>query len=338
MSDQTHQTTAAADQTESNSKSGATQPPPESGSDFMRFEELSTPQLESIDKQHAVVLLPIGPLEEHGPHLPFGVDAFNADFVAEKVAGMLKKIDAKITIIKLPVLFLGTHVYRFGGTLWVRQRVIRDTMVDYGRSLAKFGFKKMVIVSAHGGPRHFVALEEAARLVSRRHGVLMISLTSRIIVDFLMGRYVEQISRSLKTPLTEEDRRTLAMDYHAGWWETSMMLWQKPHLVDRIYRELPPSLVSRRKLRLNSAQIAGPGLGYLGAPAKASTEFAKASHDALQPDIIRILQDLMDGRMNKKAVTSPLYYVPIFRTNWKRWLLAAGAAAAALGAWLIYSQ
>jgi len=335
MSDQTYQTKAGTDQTEDNTTPGATPTPADSGPDFMRFEELSTPQLEKIDKEHAVVLLPIGPLEEHGPHLPFGVDAFNADFVAETVAGLLKGIDSETTVVKLPVLFIGTHVYRFGGTLWVRQRVIRDTMIDYGRSLATFGFKKMIIVSAHGGPRHFVALEEAARMVSRRHGVQMISLTSRIIVDFLMGRYVKQISRSMERPLTEEDRQTLAMDYHAGWWETSMMLWQKPHLVDRVYRELPPSLVPRRKLRLKSAQTAGPGLGYLGAPAKASTEFAKASSAALQPDIVRILDDLMNGRVNRKAVTSPMYYIPIFRTNWKRWLLAAGAAAA-LGAWFMY--
>jgi creatinine amidohydrolase len=311
-------------------------PPPGSTACFYRFEELSTPQLEKIATQRAVVLLPIGPLEEHGPHLPFGVDAYNADIISEKVAGLLKGIEPEIAIVKLPVLFLGTHVYRFGGTLWVRQRVIRDTMVDYSRSLAKFGFKKMVIVTAHGGPRHLVALEEAARMVSRRHQVQVISLTSRIIVDFLLGRYVDAISEKLNSPLTDEDRRILAMDYHAGWWETSMMLWQKPHLVDRIFRDLPPSLVPRRKLRLNSAQTAGPGLGYLGAPAKASVEFAEASTEALKPDIIRILKDLLNGQVDRKAVTSAIYHVPIFRTNWKRWLLAAGAFLSALGAWLIF--
>jgi creatinine amidohydrolase len=335
MSDHIRDKAPEPKQAEDDTRPGASPAPAEPGAAFLRFEELSTPQLEKIDKKRAVVLLPIGPLEEHGPHLPFGVDAFNADFVAEKVAGMLKQIDASLTVVKLPVLFLGTHVYRFGGTLWVRQRVVRNTMIDYGRSLATFGFEKMIIVSAHGGPRHFVALEEAARMVSRRQGVHMISLTSRIIVDFLLGRYVETISRQMPTPLSEEDRRTLAMDYHAGWWETSMMLWHKPHLVDRMYRHLPPSLVPRRKLRLNSAQTAGPALGYLGAPAKASAEFAEASTEALQPDIMRILAELLNGRVNRKAVTSPLYYMPIFRTNWKYWLFAAGAIVAGLGIWLL---
>ncbi len=299
---------------------------PEKKPAYLPYEELSIPQLENIDKQRAVVLLPIGPLEEHGPHLPFGVDAFNADFVAEEVAELIGGIDPSATVIKIPVLYLGTHVYRPGGSLWTRQRVIRDAVADYGRSLARHGFRRIIVASAHGGPRHFVALEEAAAIVSRKQGVQMISLTSRIIVDFLLGRHVEAIATRMGTSFSEDDRKMLSMDYHAGWWETSMMLWRRPHLVDGVYKRLAPALIPRSRLRPDSPWKTGPGLGYLGAPARASVEFAEAAAAVLRVEIKRILESFLAGTLNKKAVRSPLYYVPIFRTNFRRWLFAAGAS------------
>ena len=301
---------------------------------YLRYEELSTPQLEALDKDRAVVLLPLGPLEEHGPHLPFGVDAFNADFFADEVARMIAELDPAITVVRLPVLYLGTHVYRFGGSLWTRQRVVRDAVVDYGRSLARHGFKKIIIISAHGGPRHFVALDEAARIVSRR-GARMISLTSRVIVDFLLGRYVEAISERMGTPLSAEEKKTLTMDYHGGWWETSMMLWLKPHLVDPMYKTLSPALIPRHRLRPNSPLVTGPGLGYLGAPAKASAEFAHASIAALRVEIGRMLREFLAGTLDVKSVRSQLYYVPLLRTNYKCWLWGIGMCIAGLAAVLL---
>jgi len=299
-------------------------PPP-----YVAYEELSTPSLENIDRKQAIVILPIGPLEEHGPHLPFGVDAFNADYVAEETARLIGTIDKTITVVKIPVLYLGTHVYRAGGSLWTRQRVVRDLIVDYGRSLVRHGFRRLIIVSAHGGPRHFVALEEAAAIVSRERGVRMISLTSRIVVDFLLGRYGEQIAAEMGIPLSMEDREVLSMDYHAGWWETSMMLLLKPHLVDRNFVNLPPALVRRSQLRPNSPWTVGPGLGYLGAPAAASIKFARASVVVLGGEIRHILEAFLAGTLTAKRVHSPLFYIPVFRTNFRRWLISAGLIVSA---------
>jgi creatinine amidohydrolase len=300
------------------------EPPP-----YLAYEELSTSQLEKIDRERAVVIMPLGPLEEHGPHLPFGVDAFNADYVAEETARLIHGIDESITIIKIPLLYLGTHVYRRGGSLWTRQRVVRDAVVDYGRSLVRHGFRRIVVVSAHGGPRHFVALEEAAVIVSRARGTKMISLTSRLIVDFLLGRYVEEIAAQMGGDFSEEDQKILSMDYHAGWWETSMMLWLKPHLVAQSYAKLPPALVPRARLRPGSPWTVGPGLGYLGAPAAASVKFAEATAVVLRTEIKRILEHFLAGTLPPSSVRSPLYFVPVFRTNFRRWLLLAGGAVLA---------
>ncbi len=295
---------------------------------WLAYEELSMPQIAAIDKDRAVALIAIGPIEEHGPHLPVGVDAFNAEIIADVTAQIIRGLAPETTVVKLPTLYLGAHVYRSGGSVWVRQRVVRNTVVDWGRALAQAGFKKSIVISAHGGPRHWVALEEAAQIVSRRTSGRMIALTSRLIFDFLNGKYVGAINEQLATPLTKEEIRTLTMDYHAGWWETSMMLRHKPQLVDPGYVELPASLLPRHKLRPNCAFTQGVGKGYLGAPARATAAFADATAEALSPEITRIIREFLADTLAWKSIRSPIYFLPVFRTNYKLYLAGMGLALA----------
>ncbi len=293
---------------------------------YIKYEELSMTGLERLDCEHAVVLFPLGPLEEHGPHLPFGVDAFNADYVATDVARIIRDHASSIPVVKLPLFYLGTKVYRKGGSLRTRQRVLRDLLYDYGISLRNHGFRRLILIGAHGGPHDMVAFEEAARTLSRK-GLTTISLTSRLIFNFLSGQFVNKIAKRLGSQFSEEDRKILKQDYHAGWWETSMMLWLYPHLVDPGYRELPATLVPHTKLWNTSPWEIGPGLGYMGAPAKASAEFAEAAGEVLREDIIPLIRSFLAGELTQKKLHSPLYYLPIFRTNFWRWVGAAGLIA-----------
>jgi creatinine amidohydrolase len=59
-----------------------------------RLEELSTPQLDALDRARTVVILTVSPLETHGPHLPLGVDAFTARHFAEAIAGRVVGTEA----------------------------------------------------------------------------------------------------------------------------------------------------------------------------------------------------------------------------------------------------
>src|SRR5262249_54428041 len=54
-----------------------------------RLEEMSTPALDALDRERTVAVLTVSPLEEHGPHLPVGVDAFAARHFAETIAERL---------------------------------------------------------------------------------------------------------------------------------------------------------------------------------------------------------------------------------------------------------
>ena len=155
-----------------------------------RLEEMSTPAVDALDRERTAVIVTVSPLEEHGPHLPVGVDAFAARHFARAVADRLVASRPGWSVVLMPTLHLGSFTFETVGTVSVRQRVVRDALIDYGRSFARAGFRWIFVANGHGGPGHLTALEEASAIVSRRFGVTMASLTGSLAWEFFRGRYL----------------------------------------------------------------------------------------------------------------------------------------------------
>jgi creatinine amidohydrolase len=289
------------------------------------LEEMSTPALDALDRARTVVMLTISPLETHGPHLPVGVDAFAARHFAESVAARLVADRPGWSAVLAPTLHLGSFTFESVGTVPVRQRVVRDTLVDYGDALARGGFRYVLVANGHAGPGHLAALEEAAALVSRRHRVTMASFTGRLAWDFMRGRYASKIEARLGRALTKAERRALAEDAHGGWWETSLMLLLRPDLVDDSYRTLPSVRYSWPARARPNYAVRDGGRGYVGHPALADPDFARATLDVLLCEAMLIVDGLLDGTQPLSAHRSVFSRLPIFRTNF--WPAAVGVAA-----------
>jgi creatinine amidohydrolase len=289
------------------------------------LEEMTTPALDALDRARTVVLLTISPLETHGPHLPVGVDAFTARYFAQTVADRLVAARPDWSAVLAPTLHLGSFTFDSVGTVAVRQRVVRDTLVDYGSALARAGFRHILIANGHAGPGHLAALEEASALVSRRHGVTMASFTGHLAWEFMRGRYGAKIEAVLGRPLTADERRAFAEDAHGGWWETSLMLLLRPDLVDDSYRTLPPARYSWPERVVPNYALRNGGLGYVGHPALADSAFARATTEVLMREAMAIVDGLLDGSRPPSAHRSLFSKVPVFRTNF--WPAAAGVAA-----------
>jgi creatinine amidohydrolase/Fe(II)-dependent formamide hydrolase-like protein len=215
--------------------------------------------------------------------------------------------------------------------------VVRDAVADYGRALARAGFRYILVSNGHAGPGHLVALEEAAALVSRRHGVAMASFTGHMAWEFFRGRYLARIEAALGRPLTGQERRAFADDAHGGWWETSLMLLLRPDLVDSGYQGLPPARYPMlRRLRPNYPTRDG-GQGYVGDPARADIAFAKATLEVLVAEAAQLAEALIDGRLHARHLRSPFRLVPFLRTDF--WPVAGAVVAAGLGSlWLSRSS
>jgi len=296
------------------------------------LEELSTSALDALDRTRTAIILTVSPLEQHGPHLPLGVDAFAARYFAEAVAERLVQARPGWTVVLAPTLHIGSFTFDSVGTVTVRQRAVRDTVVDYGESLARAGFRYILVSNGHGGPGHLVALEEAGSLVSRRRGITMASLTGRLVWEFLRGRYLPEIEEALGRPLSEAERSALAEDAHGGLWETSFMLWLRPDLVGAGFRALPAAAYPLHHRLLPNYPLRNGGLGYVGHPALADPAFAQATTEVFLNRAITIVEGLLDGRIRPAEHRSPFFAIPIFRTNF--WpILGAAAAAAGLYLW-----
>jgi creatinine amidohydrolase len=299
----------------------------------LRLEELSAPAVDALDRDRTLAVVGVSPLEQHGPHLPVGVDYLVAGYLAETIAERVVARRPGWTVVLTPTLPLGSFTFAGAGTIGVRQRVVRDAVVDYGRALARAGFRYILVSNGHAGPGHLVALEEAAARVSRRHRVQMASFTGHMAWEFFRGRYLARIETALGRPLTGAERRAFADDAHGGWWETSLMLLLRPDLVDSGYQGLPPVRYPMlRRLRPNYPMRDG-GQGYVGDPARADLAFAKAALEVLVAEATQLAEGLIDGRLHARHLRSPFRLVPFLRTDF--WPVAGAILAAGLGSlWL----
>ncbi|WP_166345278.1 creatininase family protein [Phytoactinopolyspora limicola] len=100
----------------------------------------------------ALVVLPVGAVEQHGPHLATGTDTFMAATVAQRAAERAEKESSRPLVIA-PVLPFGAsdHHLPFGGTLSLTPETLLAVLVDLLRSVAADGGRRVVLVNGHGG-------------------------------------------------------------------------------------------------------------------------------------------------------------------------------------------
>jgi creatinine amidohydrolase len=114
------------------------------------FIHKTSPEIaEAIDKD-AIVLLPVGQVEQHGPHLPVGTDTYIAEAVARHVAASLQ---GEIPVLVMPAIWSTFSVEAVGnwpGLIKVRTRVVMDLVHDVVASLLRMGFHKIVLMNGHG--------------------------------------------------------------------------------------------------------------------------------------------------------------------------------------------
>ena len=287
---------------------------------IFKLEELNYQELENLNPVKTVFFLVISPLEEHAPHLPLGTDLIIARYFARRCAEELTQNRPEWNVVLIQALPIGANVFKFKGSVRHSLRTVYEVVMGYGKSIAEWGFQYLVIISSHGGGGHIAVLEEAAAKISKKHKIRAISLTGVIALNLLLGKYTEQIQKNLYRRLDEEDLKNLKYDYHAGWWETSMILLIRPELVKEKYKKLPPVLIETPlQLKADAALKLGNGLGYFGTPSFADVKLAEASSKVLLNEGMKIIYRFLDGDDVSKETQSVLYKSLLFRVNFRRY-------------------
>lgn len=258
---------------------------------------MNWPAIEKAAAQGAAVLLPIGIIEEHGPHLGLAVDT-----LIPHLLSILSKRNLEsrgIEALVAPSFYWGISAgtAAFAGTFAVRPETMQAGIVDILASLKKWNFTHVFVINWHLDYRHcrviLEALQEARRAtrVDARN-VLLPSDLRRLKLsggeDFILVQ---------KAPPPEKPPGKYA-DYHAGSLETGIMLAFFPEYVDAaLARKLEPT-----RLTVYDLQGLGRGdaetrklipQGYFGDPAGFDIEFARQFIEASAVDIADTIADYL---------------------------------------------
>ncbi len=114
----------------------------------MRLPELTWPEINALDRERTVVLIPTGAVEQHGPHLPLGTDTFLATAAAEEISAQIPDIS-----LVTPCLWLGASLHHmpFSGTLSHSFAGYEEALTRTIQSLADHHFLKFMVINGHGG-------------------------------------------------------------------------------------------------------------------------------------------------------------------------------------------
>lgn len=169
---------------------------------------MTVPEVEALLQKSDLVIIPVASLEQHGNHLPIGTDFING-------VERCKLIAQERDILVAPVLMAGQSPYHMGfaGTITLRAETILQVHLEAVESLIRHGFKRFIIMNAHGGNRAISTL-----LVDQIN-----QTTAGVAVSF--GAAI----RPFMEP--ESAAPSTVLDRHAGTGETSSSLYLMPDLV-----------------------------------------------------------------------------------------------------------
>ncbi|HEX9167510.1 MAG TPA: creatininase family protein [Roseiarcus sp.] len=133
--------------------------------------EMSWRDFAAADMSRVVAVLPVAAIEQHGPHLPVGVDMFiNEGYLARAVS----RIPDDMPVLILPVQAIGksNEHTEYPGTLTFSMETLTRAWTEIGDGVARAGCRKLVFMNSHGG--NVPVIDAVARELRVRHGMLAV--------------------------------------------------------------------------------------------------------------------------------------------------------------------
>jgi creatinine amidohydrolase/Fe(II)-dependent formamide hydrolase-like protein len=215
--------------------------------------DMTYEELDALDRDRTLVLLGVSPVEVHGTHMPLKTDYFTVEMMLRQSAKSLHGTLPGWNVLLAPTFPAGSDTLPLPGSIEIRPRIVKGLLSDFGCSMARYGFRYIALMSAHGGPRHDTALEMACRTVMKKHrGVTMFTPTGDIILYVLLGYITADLKKRLHGLMDPGIIDTLLpSDIHAGALETSLGLLYMPELVRKDFQKLKDNILGSSGRRIN---------------------------------------------------------------------------------------
>jgi len=234
-----------------------------------RYEDLTGPDIAERISPDSILLLPVGAIEQHGPHLPLAVDHVIAD---ETASALTDEVGDDLDVWQLPTLSISKsneHAWS-PGTLWYSAETLLAMLRDLGRCLATTGAERLVILNGHGG-----------------NTTLLATALRELRVEFGLKTFLVHPSVPPAYGGTAPEHE-LGMGIHGGLNETSIFMHLRPDLVDlsMVERKVPEALADNDYVKFGGPVMFGwlsndfdPD-GYIGDPTGADAELGKRLFEA----------------------------------------------------------
>lgn len=241
---------------------------------MIQLAECTWPEVRKLARdRRAVVILPLGAVEQHGPHLPLLVDWLGSEELARRIGPHLRR--AGYTPILAPSLPYGvsTLAESWSGTVSLSVATLRKVVVEIVDGLARHGFRRFVLANYQADPDHLRAMAAARSVLERTRRVQV------LFAGFAPGA-------AAGTPMVNHPRVLALMrsprptqEWHSGELETALVLARRPDLMRKsVARRLPPVWLDfRTSLRQGARRFEEidprpRAQGYFGWPAAARAE------------------------------------------------------------------
>ncbi len=177
---------------------------------------LKSPDFARLDAARTVAVLPLSATEQHGPHLPLGVDT---DLLEGVIAHTLPQLPPELPVLLLPTQTVGRSIEHeaFAGTLTLDSDALLQGWLDIGRGVARAGVKKLLLLNSHGG--NVSSMDIVGRELRARHGLTVL----------MVNTFGLKLPAEVQALFPPDEHRFGA---HGGDIETSMMLALHPERVD----------------------------------------------------------------------------------------------------------
>ena len=242
--------------------------------------DLSAEDFRHLDMSRIVAVLPVGAVEQHGPHLPVRVDTAIVDGIMQHaVARMADDFPALI----LPTMSIGksNEHSAFPGTLTLSAETLGRVWYEVGESIHRAGVRKVVFVNSHGGQPQI--MEIVCRELRVRLAMLAVSSQWSRFTD-------------LSDLFSAAERKH---GIHAGEIETSIMLYLHPDLVDMTlaedFKSLSQTLETECEILMPESNAVGFGwqmqdLNPKGACGNAALANDERGHTAIDRAASRLIE------------------------------------------------
>ena len=230
--------------------------------------EMTWEEVGDFDLVRAVAILPVGAVEAHGPHLPLTTDVIISEAMARSAAEKLHTQGYRVLILPSISYTAAPFAASFSGTCSLDPDIVTAVLMSIARNLTRQGIRILAVANSHLDPANISAIDTA--VASARDENLL-----KIV-------FPDISKKPWATRLTDEFKSGAC---HAGQYETSVVLAERPELVrEDIRKELPPnpsSLSDAIRDGLETFEEADGARAYFGYPANASIAEGKQTVDIL---------------------------------------------------------